>query len=113
MAPPRRRRSGYCPGELSEHLREAIAAETALVGDIEGSVARIDAVSETIAAVDEALVELGALRWNALLELRAQSFSFDQIAAVASLSTTRLRQLAAEARELGADARGAQERDPG
>lgn len=97
--PPRRRRAGYRPGDLSQQLRDAIAAEAELLSQVETDLAMVDAVSETLAAVEEELDAVRMLRWEAIASLRAQGWSYDRMAAATSLSKTRVRQLAAEARE--------------
>lgn len=96
--PPRRRRTGYRPGELSAQLREAINSEAEILAGVEEHAATIDAVSEAIAAIDEHLTVVRQLRWDAVVALRAQGWSYDRIAASTSLSKSRVRQLAAEAR---------------
>lgn len=59
--PPRRRRTGYRDGRMSEDFRRAIVTEAdrleALYGT-RGPVAAIDAVGDVYAALDDALAEL-------------------------------------------------------
>lgn len=101
--PPRRRleRSGYRPGAISEDLRQAIAAEAASARAVEGLIARIDATSDAIAAIEDAVDEIREVRLSALVALRGDGWSYDRIAAASTLSKSRVRQLAHEARDRG------------
>ena len=99
--PPRRRRAGYRPGQLSPELRAAIATEAAQLDEITEPLAAIDAVGDVFAALDDALAEVALPRLRAIAALRAQQWSYDRIAAATQLSKARVAQLAREARTLG------------
>ena len=79
-------------------------AEAASLAEVDGDATTIDAVSEAIAAIDEHLDVVRQLRWDAIVSLRDEGWSYDRIAAATSLSKTRLRQLAGEARDRGDEA---------
>ena len=95
--PPRRRRTGYRPGQLSEQMRAAVAAETRRLDDIDGPIETIQAVGDTFAAMDDALAELALPRLRAIAELRALGWSYDRIAEETGLSKPRVAQLSREA----------------
>lgn len=99
--PPRRRRDGYRLGNLSAELRAAIEAEAETLAAIEGSVARIDASSDLLAAVDDAMNAVRNVRLNAVAELRAAGWSYDRIAEASTLSKSRVAQLVEELRDQG------------
>lgn len=96
--PPRRRRAGYRPGQLSPELRDAITGEASTLAALEEPLAVIEAVGDTFAALDDALAEIALLRLRAIAELRRQGWSYDRIADATSLSKGRVAQLAREAR---------------
>lgn len=95
--PPRRRRAGYRPGQLSPELRAAITAEAAHLADVSEPLAVIEAVGDTFAALDDALAELAMPRLRAIAKLREDGWSYDRIAAATNLSKGRVAQLAREA----------------
>lgn len=95
--PPRRRRAGYRPGQLSAELRDAIAGEASTLDGLEEPLAVIEAVGDTFAAVDDALAELALPRLRAIAELRRQGWSYDKIADATQLSKGRVAQLARDA----------------
>lgn len=99
--PPRRRRTGYRPGALSDELRTAIAAEAQQLAQIETLVGRIDGVADVIAAVEGALDGVRAVRLDAIAQLRRAGWSYDRIAAVSSMSKSRVKQLVVEAEQQG------------
>lgn len=96
--PPRRRRAGYRPGQLSPELRAAISAEAAAQGELAEPFAVIEAVGDTFAALDDALAEIALPRLRAIAQLRRDGWSYDRIAAATKLSKGRVAQLAREAR---------------
>jgi DNA-directed RNA polymerase specialized sigma24 family protein len=96
--PPRRRRAGSRPGQLSPELRDAITAEAAQLGALDEPLTVIEAVGDTFVALDDALAELALPRLRAVAELRSQGWSYDRIAAATNLSNGRVTQLAREAR---------------
>ncbi|ROR90884.1 hypothetical protein [Nocardioides aurantiacus] len=95
--PPRRRRAGYRPGQLSPELRAAIAAEADQLGQITEPLELIDAVGDVYAALDTALEPVALPRLRAVAELRRQGWSYDRLAEATKLSKTRVAQLAREA----------------
>ena len=56
--PPRRRRAGYKPGELSEQMRHAISAEAARLDALGDDLATIRATSEVFNALEDAILEI-------------------------------------------------------
>jgi hypothetical protein len=98
--PPRRRRSGYRPGQLSPELHDAITAEAAQLAALQEPLAVIEAVGDTFAALDDALAELALPRLRAVAELRRQGWSYDRIAEATKLLKGRVAQLTREARAL-------------
>jgi DNA-directed RNA polymerase specialized sigma24 family protein len=99
--PPRRRRSGYRPGQLSPEVREAISAEAANLSELGDPLAIIAAVGDTFAALDDALAEIALPRLRAIAQLRRQGWSYDRLAAATDLSKGRVAQLAREAQQRG------------
>ena len=91
--PPRRRRDGYRPETLTPALSDALAAEGARLDGIEGPLARIAAVGDVYAALDDALDVIALPRLRAIAELRAQGWSYDRIAVATELSKGRVAQL--------------------
>ena len=85
-------------------MRVAIDEEVASVAAIEGAIARIDDASDVLAAVDEAMGAVRAVRLAAVTELREAGWSYDRIAAASSLSKSRVKQLVEEGRERAAAA---------
>lgn len=99
---PRRRRTGYRPGEqLPDELAAAIAAHAETLAAIHDPLATIEAVGATWAALDDALAVISLPRLRAVARLRSEGWSYDRIAAATSLSKPRVAQLAREARERG------------
>jgi uncharacterized protein YerC len=99
--PPRRRRAGYQPGELSEQMREAIAAEAARLEALGDDLATIRATGEVFNALDDAVLAIGEPRLRAIGRLRAQGWSYNRLVAETGLSKTRVAQLVSEARSRG------------
>lgn len=99
--PPRRRRSGYRPGQLSPEVHEAISAEAANLSELGDPLAVIAAVGDTFAALDDALAEIALPRLRAIAQLRRQGWSYDRLAAATDLSKGRVAQLAREAQQRG------------
>lgn len=96
--PPRRRRAGYEPGELSEQMREAITAEAARLDGLDDDLATIRATGEVFNALDDAILAIGEPRLRALVRLRAQGWSYNRLVDATGLSKTRVAQLVREAR---------------
>lgn len=87
---------------MSEEFRQAIVAEAdrlAAVEGAEGPVAAVRAVGDVFAALDDALLELGQPRLQAISTLRQDGWSYDRIAAAVGLSKGRVAQLVREADE--------------
>lgn len=99
--PPRRRRAGYRPGQLSPELSDAISAEAASLDALDEPLAVIAAVGDTFAALDDALAEIALPRLRAIALLRRQGWSYDRLAAATDLSKGRVAQLAREAQQRG------------
>ena len=96
--PPRRRRAGHRPGNLSPQLGEAITAEAAALEELDTPLQVIAAVGDTFAALDDALAEIAVPRLRAIAELRRLGWSYDRIAEETRLSKGRVAQLSREAR---------------
>lgn len=79
-------------------MRAAIALEVDRLNAIEDPIARIQAVGELFNGLDDAVVELGNPRLNALLELQRDGWSYNRIVEATSLSKGRVSQLVHEAR---------------
>ena len=99
--PPRRRRAGYQPGELSEQMRDAIAAEAARLEDVGDDLETIRATGEVFNALDDAILTIGEPRLQALARLRARGWSYNRLVEATGLSKTRVAQLVKEARVRG------------
>lgn len=99
--PPRRRRAGYKPGELSEQMRDAIAAEAGRLEDLDDDLETIRATGEVFNALDDAILAIGEPRLRALVRLRAKGWSYNRPVEATGLSKTRLAQLVREARVRG------------
>ncbi|WP_141775415.1 hypothetical protein [Phycicoccus sp. SLBN-51] len=99
--PPRRRRAGYQPGELSEQMRDAITAEAARLEDVEDDLETIRATGQVFNALDDAILAIGEPRLRALARLRAQGWSYNRLVEATGLSKTRVAQLVKEARVRG------------
>jgi len=96
--PPRRRRAGYRPGQLSAELRDAIATEAAQLDQIAEPLQVIDAVADVFASLEDALADVALPRLRAVAQLRRDGWSYDRISAATHLSKGRVAQLAREAR---------------
>lgn len=99
--PPRRRRAGYRPGQLSPEQHAAITAPAAQVEAAGEPLAVIDAVVEVFASLEDTLAEVALPRLRAIAQLRAGGWSYDRISAATQLSKGRVAQLAREARARG------------
>lgn len=99
--PPRRRRAGYQPGDLSEQMRDAIAAEAARLDALGDDLATIRATSEVFNALEDAILSIGEPRLRALARLRAEGWSYNRLVEATGLSKTRVAQLVREARARG------------
>ena len=99
--PPRRRRAGYRPGQLSADLRAAIEAQARQVEKAGEPLAVINAVADVFASLDDALAEIALPRLRAIAQLRAEGWSYDRISAATHLSKPRVAQLSREARDRG------------
>lgn len=102
--PPRQRRAGYRPGNLSEELRAAIAHEAARLDEVEAvedPVTTVNAVGDAYAALENELLVLGEPRLRAIAALRRQGWSYDRITLATELSKTRVAQLVREAQNRG------------
>ena len=99
--PPRRRRAGYQPGELSEQMQEAISAEAARLDALVDDLETIRATGQVFNALEDAILEIGEPRLRAIARLRADGWSYDRLVAATGLSKTRVAQLVREARDRG------------
>lgn len=95
--PPRQRRAGYRPGQLSPELRAAITAEAEQLEQITDPLELIVAVGDVFAALDDALEEVALPRPRAVAQLRRLGWSYDRLADATKLSKARVAQLAREA----------------
>jgi DNA-directed RNA polymerase specialized sigma24 family protein len=99
--PPRRRRAGYQPGELSAQMRDAISAEAARLDGLGDDLETIKATGQAFNALEDAILEMGEPRLRAIARLRGQGWSYNKLVAATGLSKTRVAQLVGEARARG------------
>lgn len=105
--PPRRRRAGYQPDQLSAQVQEAIAAEAARLEDLakeggeRGDLETIRATSEVFNALEDAILAIGEPRLRAIARLRTKGWSYTKLVETTGLSKTRVGQLVTEARTRG------------
>lgn len=91
--PPRRRRTGARPGQLSNEFREAVAVEAQRLRDLGDPIEVIRGVADAFAAMDRELEQFAQVRLDAIRDLREEGYSYDRIALTTGLSKGRVAQL--------------------
>jgi DNA-directed RNA polymerase specialized sigma24 family protein len=90
----RRSRSGARPGVLSAELRSALRAEAERLSAPSDATAVVRAVGDFYAELDRELERIAAVRIAAIRRLRAEGWTYEQIADATGLSKARVAQLA-------------------
>jgi len=83
---------------LETVVRAAFAQVQGPLSDLEDPAARVRAVNNVLAAVEEELAALAVIRIEAVLDLRRQGWSLDRIARETGLSKARVAQIARDPR---------------
>jgi len=93
-----RSRAGARPGELDPNLRAALRSEVQRLERLPDPVARIQAVNDSFAALDDELARLAGVRLRAVSALRGEGWTYARLVLSTGLSKTRVAQLARQAR---------------
>lgn len=102
MARLRRRRGlNLRPGDMSPALRNAVRDEAARLADIDDPVQAVTAVSDVLAALNDEIERIAAVRLEGVRTLRRRRWSYDRIAEATGLSKSRAAQLSREVRGRG------------
>jgi len=79
-------------------MREAIAAESARLAELDDDVEIIKAVGAWFNALDDAILEVGQHRLDAITRLRGEGWSYSRLIEQTGLSKTRISHLVNRAR---------------